>query len=581
MQPWQREAIEFADEVGELAFAQQWVANALSKVSLHVGEVTIDKAGETVITRSDDPTANAALAALFYGEAGQSQMMAAFGHHLTTPGESWLFGVPPQIGQNADDDLWRVLSVAELTQQGKKWQVDRGDGDKEMYDAEDVLSIRVWRPHPVMWVQATSPVRAAIPILREIRALTQHIASTVDSRLTGAGIMLVPSEATFSTPVNPSADPNDTQGQRDLLVEWAELMAVARRDPASAAAQVPLLLRVPGALLDKVQHIDISTTLDKAALELRTEAIRRLALAMDMPPEVMLGQADSNHWSAWLIDDDSIKMHVEPLVEVITSALTTQFLWVALQGTAASLDPALRRFVIIGDTSELRQRPNRSTEALALHATLDISDAAMLRETGFTEADQPDDEEVKRRLIIMAAMGKISPELAASALSLLGAPIALEQAPRESIVAPPGTAPALNPADAPAVDPTGEQAPPSPAAAPALNASGAEQAAALLASAELICGRAMERATLRLGKRRLRGAPDPSAVTAALADAWDRVPQTAALLGVDAVRLRGACEGYTRRALTDGHQVPDRMQLAGYLSTMVLHPPRALEPAGG
>jgi hypothetical protein len=40
---------------------------------------------------------------------------------------------------------------------------------------------------------------------------------------------------------------------------------------------------------------------------LRREAVERLAIGLDMPPEVLLGLGDSNHWSAWQVDEQTWK----------------------------------------------------------------------------------------------------------------------------------------------------------------------------------------------------------------------------------------------------------------------------------
>lgn len=543
---WQREAIEFADTVGELAFIQQWTANALSRVSLAVMEQIIGEDGNPTLIPTDNVEAKAALASLFYGETGQSQMMATFGHHLTTPGETWLVGVPPaEDGSSSDDDVWRVMSILELSQQGSRWTIDRGDGNPETYEdgsAEgkpaEALFLRIWRPHPMKWVEATSPVRAAIPILRELQGFTETVASALDSRLTGAGILLVPSEMQFGTPLDATADPNDLRAQRDFLVEMAEAFAAAKKDLSSAAAQVPILLRVPGALIDKVQHLRLSSDVPAVAGEMRTECIRRFALTMDAPPEVLLGNADSNHWSAWLSDDESIKMHVEPLVEVVTDALTSQFLWPALGDP--QLDPSIRRFVIVGDTSDLRQRPNRGAEAQALHADFRISNAALLRECGFEESDVPKADEVKARLLLAVALGKVSPDLALSALAQLG--VSVESAGPAEMDAPPAGPRAIETAPAPQTAQDAPHVPPAP-----------EQAAALQASAELLVQRALERANARLNRRRSgRPVTDDEALTAAVADAWEQVPRQAALLGVNPDRFRTYCDDYVRKLLTTG-----------------------------
>jgi hypothetical protein len=547
--PWQREVIEFADTVGELAFVQQWTANALSRVTLTVAEQIVDDQGRPGVRPSDNAAAHAALDALFYGEVGQSEMMSQFGHHLHTPGESWLVGVPPQEGESADDDLWRVLSILELQQQGSRWTIDRGDGNPETYEdgsrpdkPAEAIFLRIWRPHPMRWVEATSPIRAAIPILRELQGLTETIASNIDSRLTGAGILLVPSEMTFGTPLDAAADPADVAGQRDFIKALAESFAVARRDLSSAAAQVPIILRVPGNLIDKVQHIRLSSDLNTQAMELRTEAIRRFSLTADAPPEVLLGNADSNHWSAWLSDDQGIKDHIEPLTKPITTGLTTQYLWPAMGDVEQ--DPSLRRFLLIPDTSDLRNRPNHGEDAKALWADFRISNAALLRETGFEEGDVPSADEVRARLVLLAAMGKIDPGLAQSGLAQLG--VKLEGEPTISMRGdlPPGTPPQATEQTTPIEEPVAQtHNPPAP-----------EQAAALQASAELLVLRALERANARLNRRGKTRKPvtDEAAITAALGDAWSQIPRTAALLGVDAERLRTYCEDYVRKLLHTG-----------------------------
>lgn len=543
---WQREAIEFADTIGEHAFIQQWTANALSKVTLSVMEQVIGDDGNPTLIPTNNAEAQAALASLFYGETGQSQMMAAFGHHLTTPGETWLVGVPPAEDGSSDDDVWRVLSILELTQQGSRWTIDRGDGKTEVYEdgsnptkPAEALFIRIWRPHPMKWVEATSPVRAAIPILRELQGFTETVASALDSRLTGAGILLVPTEMSFATPATMHADPNDLKAQRDFLVELAEAFAAARKDLSSAAAQVPVLLRVPGQFIEKVQHIRLSNDIPAQAQESRSECIRRFALTMETDPQVLLGTADSNHWSAWLGDDNSIKMGVEPVVELITQALTSQFLWPALGDPAAN--PGIRRYVIVGDTSDLRQRPNRTAEAQSLHADFRISNAALLRECGFEEGDVPTAEEVQARLLLAVALGKVSPDLAADALAQLGVAVAASSPPAGQDTGAPPQLPA----------------PPTPAAIDAPRTPPApEQAAALQASGELLVTRALERANARLNQRRRRRAPitDDAAITAALHDAWGEVPRQAALIGVDETRYATYCEDYVRKLLHTGEE---------------------------
>lgn len=583
-QPWQDEGWHFLDTVGELAFANQWIANALSRVTLQVEEVKAD--GET--EPSTNPAALAALDALFYGETGQAQMLHTFGIHLTTPGETYLVGVPSGDGTDADDDLWRVLSNKELRQQGSQWIIDRGDGVEEKYEdgsnpakPAEALVIRIWRPHPAKWVEATSPVRAALPILRELEGLTKHVAATIDSRLAGAGILLLPKEATFETPVESNQDATDSTLD-PFMQQLIEAMLTPIRDRGSAAAVVPPVIRMPGELIEKVQHIKFWSEFSEKVLELIDAKIHRLALSMDMPPEELTGKGDMNHWGGWLASEDGIKLHIEPLVGLITDALTTKYLWPALLPVGADPDapppPEVRRFIITGDTSNLRQRPERSSEAMTLHERMVLTDKALGRETGFEDGDllTPGSEEWKRRVLTQIAAGPL-PDLALAAIQALGlnitpTPAAVPEGPSTGDVRAIGSAPSAQ-APTPAIEqprnppePGGTQVasgvPDGPSAvsvvARALDAvePAVARRAAVLTAADLLVTRALERASSRLFGRgrnaRRRPITDPQKVANALVDAWPQVPAAATSLGVDPAALTTACDTYARELLARG-----------------------------
>lgn len=575
-QPWQDEGWHFLDTVGELAFANQWIANALSRVKLVAMEVMPDG--------SMKPTTNveaiAALDALFYGETGQAQMLHTMGIHLTTPGETYLVGVPGADDGTADDDVWRVLSNKELRQQGSQWIIDRGDGVEEKYEdgthperPAEALVLRIWRPHPAKYVEATSPVRAALPILRELEGLTKHTAAIIDSRLAGAGLLVIPKEASLETPNDADQDPGDPT-QDPFMAEFIEMILAPLRDRGNASAAVPGVLRVPADLVDKVQHITFWSEFSEHTQSLREEQIHRLALSMDMPPEELTGKGDMNHWGGWLASEDGIKLHVEPVTKLITDGITQKYYWPALMpAMRPELDPTgmvppeVRRFVIVGDTSELRQRPERSAEAIDLHKALVLTDAALARETGFDKGDllDPLSEEFKRRVLMMLAGGVTTGDQTQAAIKALGVNIE----PAASEVEPePGAAPAAAlPGPAPTATPAIEalRNPPSMAASvQAVLDTGGQQVslqAALFAATEPMVSRALERAHARLfgrGKGRPRPITDPAKLAEALRDAWTLVPSTANALGVDSALLLEACDRYTRELLARGmeHQ-PD------------------------
>jgi hypothetical protein len=125
------------------------------------------------------------------------------------------------------------------------------------------------------------------------------------------------------------------------------------------------------------------------ARSLRDEAIRRLALGLDAPPELLLGTGGMNHWGAWLVMEDVVTTHLEPPLALICDALTTQYLWPVLIDQGLTQAQA-HEYVIWYDVSDLVVRPNRASDAMALHSKGVISSDALLNATGFDESDAPD-----------------------------------------------------------------------------------------------------------------------------------------------------------------------------------------------
>lgn len=554
---WQTVCWDFYDTIGEYRYAVDWVGNLLSKAKLFVtqnGKATSNEA------------AVGALEALFGGEDGQSEMLRQLGLHFSVAGEAYIIGEA-----EATEDQWGVYAATETKRSAS------GDFSVDGRPVEgDPLIIRIWRPHPRHPNKSVAPSRAIIPILAELERLTMHVAAQLDSRLAGAGIFALPSEISFPSMTitdaagNQSQTASGSQGFADFL---ENVMSTAIANRAHASAYTPIILQVAGEYLEKLQHITFWTELDKQAIELRVEAIRRLALGMDMPPEVLTGVADVNHWGAWQIDEAAIKSHSEPLLAVITSSLTTGYLRFVLEADGMDEDEAAE-FAIHADTSMLRMRPNRSREAIELWDRGELSGATMLRENGFDpKADKMMNGERRSWLARKVAQGQTTPELVAEALRVLGVdldPITPEEADvredDDQVEARPIRSLEKHPkrGDVPQRTTTG---PP-----------GSE----IVAAAEVMVFRALERAGNRL---KAKGATIPPGVPAAdlymhvpglqptvvndlLVDAWsctDRFAQ-----GCDAAELSGILDSYTRTLLTMGVE-HDRDVLRLRLAP-VLHP---------
>src|SRR5699024_6279098 len=118
-------------------------------------------------------------------------------------------------------------------------------------------------------------------------------------------------------------------------------------------------------------------------------AIRRLALALDIPPEVMTGMGQSNHWSAWQVEESAIKIHIEPLLTLICDRLTTALLRPVLEARGVQ-NP--EDYCIWFETTRLSQSPDRGPEALALWDRGLLTNEMVLREHGYDpDTDLPPD----------------------------------------------------------------------------------------------------------------------------------------------------------------------------------------------
>lgn len=490
---WQAEAWAAYDEVGEERFLASTLAGRLSQARLYVQHKPATGPHSSL---RDDPTdvtdtatgptaalAEAVLAALGASQQDLGQMLQRLATNLFVAGEGWLVGVPRHVIDAAapssapavtapspdpalTDLVWRVLAVTEVSSVGRDGRTVRlnlgTDGSAPVeVSADEVYMVRVWRPHPARYWEADSPTRACLPILRELIGLTRHISAQIDSRLAGAGILVVPSSA--SAALASDAADSSAYGAPDPFVAAlmdSMLRPIENRDDASAV--VPLVVTVPDEAADKMSHLTFSSALDSGARDLRDEAIRRLALAQDAPPELLLGSGAMNHWGAWLTREDTVTTHIEPVLALICDALTSQYLRPVLLSAGLSEDE-VRTLSVGYDVSALVARPNRSEEALNLHRAGAVSDEALREASGFDDSDaKPLDE---RALMQALAMVSKRPDL----MGTIGiGPLTQEilkaykgdySAPSEALreLALPPTAPA----DAPAPDQDGPGRPPS------------------------------------------------------------------------------------------------------------------------
>lgn len=382
--------------IPELHYIARYISNALSMANLYVGKVT-NNPGQPEAVGARHP-ANALLASFAGGKGGQSQLLDRLALHLTVAGDSILVG--PREGANppAPYNQWAVYSTKEIYSRNGQIYVRQPGRSAEVALPSGAMAVRIWRPDPQLWWEADSPVLASFTVLRELDLLDQHIHASAVSRLAGAGLLLVPEELDLPT------DETETEGlESDQFIKMlTQVMSLAIKNRESAAALVPVMLRGPAEFLAALRHVEFSTPFDERVPELRTGAIRRLALGMDIPPEVLIGQGTSTSWSAWQTDESTLRVHLTPLLQLITSSLTVGWLHPALQ--SLPLTDAQRAEIpslVIGyDLSNLKIRQDVSGDAQALSDRFLIDDDATRLSMGYSANSEPTAEELARQILL-------------------------------------------------------------------------------------------------------------------------------------------------------------------------------------
>lgn len=570
---WQHEAWRHYDICGEMRFVVNWIGNAVSRCRMYAASVASDG---TVGDEVDDERIRTIAETMFGTPASKAQAQRLMGINMMTAGDVYIVA---EGYQNAAEDKWYVCSSSEVFRRGDDIMVRRsithGGGQYKLNDKTDLL-IRAWNPHPRRYDAADSTVRAILPVLRELEQCTKRVFAELDSRLAGAGILLLPDSIDF--PAAPGEVPGESRpsGVDGFAQLLTKTMATSLQQRDSAAALVPIVLQVATEALDKIQHLTFDSTISDKITDMRKAAVERMAMSLDIPPEVLTGMGGSNHWSSWQIEESSIKIHIEPLLIQLADALNIGYFQPALK--AAGI-PNPEKYTLWFDIAALTVRPNRSDQAFQALDKGIISDKSARENAAFGDDDAPTDEE--RLYNLMKSLVLANPAYASDPAfqKVLNLPaIANPNAP------PPGES--LMPGD-PGYDEAGTEPAdagerglpqfPSVEDAVAGNVGGKQKLGALAASARTLdksalfyaadaaVRRALELAGGRLvpGPQRARYAVPkhelhtrvvaaPDRAQALLAGAWTHVREQAPALGVDSDALESVLASYATELLTRG-----------------------------
>lgn len=441
-QPWQREALAYYDSVGEIRYAADFYS-VLGRVDYVVCTGSRDEPHPVTLTPPDgEPVDANAQAVIDVWDrvqdpgGGRAQLIGAYGRLQFLTGESYLTasweasdsGIPGVEGPLVE--CWETLSVDELEvnkAEGwvKRYENDRsGSGDAKRYmilengetpQADSMMLWRLWRKHPRRSGMADSAMRSVLELCDELLLLRRAIRGRARSRISDAGLFLLPDEAFLDG--NQPAGTDDDPMKDPLFAKIIEAAVTPLRDEGSAASVVPAMLRMSSQYIDAARLIkfrDSSETYPE--IQLRQDCVTAIARGLPLPAEVITGLADVNHWGQWFISDQTWK-HIEPDAIRLCAEMSDAYLRPALE--QEGIDPDA--YFIWFDKTPVIVRPDRSRDAKDLHDRYAISYAALRTANFFTEEDAPTPDEVAERIAIDQArraresqQGVISPGEVAS-----------------------------------------------------------------------------------------------------------------------------------------------------------------------
>lgn len=418
-QPWQEQAWGYYRSIGQLHQGIEWFSNSMSQVRLIAAEARSDS---EIPTPLESGPAVDIISQLSWDSPSILRDLTIY---KFVPGRGYLIGREPGKGQERE---WTAYSANQVRLDPVKERLRKSNAsiaseyqlqedNKTWVSLSNALVVPVRTPDPQLKWMDTSPLESQLVILREIDLYNRDIISTLISRIANNGILLVPNEVTFPS------KPGFNDGRDPFVLELIEAAKQAIKDPGSASAAIPLVLKVPGGSIEKFRHILLAAGVDESTLKAREMALGQLADGLPMPREnIVGGMADVNHWNGAVISQEAIKKYIAPFASDLCHDLTRGFMRPQLAANKESLvGPNGGRIVVWFDTTVLSAKPDRSDKAEQAYRNNRISTTAYLRELGFSESDIPSQEELRTQLLLML-IGQPNNALAAIE-ELTGSPI--------------------------------------------------------------------------------------------------------------------------------------------------------------
>lgn len=347
---WQSLAWEYWADLGELNYPTSYIARQVSRVEWEA----VDDKGEP---RAD----SAEIIAEVTEGIGPEEAARQIALNLEVAGEG-------NYIQREEGEKFEVIS----TDMPRRDEILRTNDD-----GTSTLNVnkRFYTPDPRDTRKAISALRPALGPAEELLTFQALSRAQARSRIP-AGMLLVPKEQSFS-------------GEGDPFSKGLEqAMTLAIADVTHPAAFAPIKVTMAAELIDKVRHLTFDRPYDDKIDQKIMLATKRIALALDIPAELLLGLADVNHWTGWLVSDETYTAHVGPLAVDVADVFAS--VWEKLhEGEFVEIRP---------NPAALLARRSSVRDAFDAYELGVISGEYVREVMGADEQNAPDEAELARRL---------------------------------------------------------------------------------------------------------------------------------------------------------------------------------------
>lgn len=408
---WQGVAWAYRDAIGQIRFAANFLARAVAAVKFNVAQVMPEEDEPIALTEAnqdvtdiDKSLADAARAELERLPLTAGYMFGGLlAENFEISGEAWLNG---RVINGVEQ--WRVLAYDQvLTDSAGGISIREEDGVSARPVSDDEDLIRLWVPHPRRQHLADSPMRSLLNECEDYLLLGRELRAVSRSRISSNGILFLANGMRLGQATTGHGPDGEVLGDDEtgdpFMDEFTQSMMTPMALDGDAGSVVPTVITGDRDDIVAARHMRFEREDSETLLAKKQAALAAIAQGLDVPPEIITGMGDANHWSAWQIDASTFRYHIAPVVKLIADSLTEGYLRPALITQGFTYEQ-VQQIQVWFDAGAVTENPNRGSDAKDAYDRGGIGRKALNKALGFNDSDMPDEEELAVMIALKAGV---------------------------------------------------------------------------------------------------------------------------------------------------------------------------------